>query len=88
MRNHWRATLRTFIAATISFLPLLPHIAAEFGWASIPWVATVLTVSAAITRILNTREATKWLETYASWILPDKPLPRFDTTPKDKESES
>ncbi|MFR9919942.1 hypothetical protein ACL1G5_10315 [Corynebacterium striatum] len=85
MRHPWRATLRTFIASVLGFLPVLPHIAEQFGWTAIPWVAAVLTVSTGITRILSTPAAQTWLEKYASWLLPEAPLPPFDATALKKD---
>lgn len=88
VRNPWRAALRTFVAAAVGLVPLLPTIANEFGWSSIPWVASVIAISTAITRILATQAATDWLEKYANWLLPEQPLPPFDDTKlRKKESQ-
>lgn len=87
VRHPWRATLRTLIASIVGLLPVLPHIAHEFGWESIPWIATTLTVASAITRILATPQANDWLEKYASWLLPESTLPPFDATNIKKEKE-
>lgn len=64
-----RAVLRTTAAAIVGFLPILPVIANEFGLVeSLPWVASVLAVSAAITRILATEQVENWLNKYAPWL--------------------
>lgn len=64
-----RAMLRTIVAAIVGFLPILPTIAKEFGLVeSLPWMATVLAISAAITRIMATEAAETWLNKYAPWL--------------------
>lgn len=88
MRYPWRATLRTSIAAAVGLLPILPVIADAFGWMGIPWVASVVAISAGITRVLATPAANKWLEKYADWLLPTAPLPRYELKNQDKELES
>lgn len=64
-----RATIRTTLAAIVGFLPILPTVAKEFGLVeALPWMAGVLAMSAAVTRILATPQAEKWLETYFPWL--------------------
>lgn len=79
-----RATLRTFVAALIGILPILPTIAHELGIESIPWVAGTLAATAAITRILATPGAEKFLQTYAPWLAAD-PIRGRHRQPEEKE---
>lgn len=69
----WRATARTTIAATVGILPLLPVIAHELGIETIPWVATTLAVTAAVTRVLANASVVAWLDKYLPVLSPAPP---------------
>lgn len=69
-KHPWRATARTVIAALVpivALLPLLPDIAREAGIAQVGWVAGILAVAAAITRVLAMPAVNEWLHRH----LPD-----------------
>lgn len=76
----WRATARTTIAATVGILPLLPVIAHELGIETIPWVASTLAVTAAVTRVLANASVVAWLDKYLPALSPEPPT---DTTSTD-----
>lgn len=69
----WRAVARTTIAATVGILPLLPVVAHELGIETIPWVATTLAVTAAVTRILANASVVAWLDKYFPALSPAPP---------------
>lgn len=80
----WRATARTTIAATVGILPLLPVIAHELGIETIPWVATTLAVTAAVTRVLANASVVAWLDKYLPILSPappEKPTTSTDNHP-------
>ena len=52
VRYPWRATLRTVIVVAIALLPVLPDIASSAGISTVPAVACVLTVAAAVQRVV------------------------------------
>lgn len=79
----WRAVARTTIAATVGILPLLPVVAHELGIETIPWVATTLAVTAAVTRVLANASVVAWLDKYFPVLSPAPPeKPATDTHPK------
>lgn len=57
----WRATLRTVLVAALAILPLLPDIAKSADIHTVPAVVSVLTVAAAIQRIITTPVVDHWL---------------------------
>ena len=63
-RHPWRATARTTFAAVIAILPALPEIANTLGISTIPVVASVLSVTALVTRVLAIPEVDFWLDRY------------------------
>ncbi|MDK4252608.1 hypothetical protein NLL32_00715 [Corynebacterium propinquum] len=78
-----RASIRTFAAAVIGLLPLLPIIADAYGLTAIPWVAAVLVVTTGTTRLLATPAIAGWIETHLPWLSaepPQAPKHRKDTT--------
>ncbi len=68
VRHPWRATVRTVLAAALGILPLLPIIAGTAGIAAIPWVAGVLAIAGAVTRVLAVPGVEAWLRKYFSWL--------------------
>lgn len=77
-RHPWRATLRTTLAASWGLIPLLPYIATSARVDTVPAVASVLTITAAVTRIAADPRVEAWIHRYLS------PL-AAEPTPKDKE---
>lgn len=70
-RHPWRATARTTIAALIALLPVLPEIANELHISTLPTVASVLAITALVTRVLAIPEVDKWLDRYAPALSAD-----------------
>lgn len=64
----WRATVRTIFAAVIGIIPLLPLVAGAAGMSAIPWVAGVLALAGAVTRVLAVPGVEAWLRKYFSWL--------------------
>jgi hypothetical protein len=60
-RHPWRATVRTALAATVAFLPLVPTIVHELGAESLPWAAAIVAAAAAITRVMAIPGVNDWL---------------------------
>ncbi|MCW6008514.1 hypothetical protein K1W54_28815 [Micromonospora sp. CPCC 205371] len=67
-RHPWRATARTVFAAVVGAISLVPTIAVTAGVDTVPAVAQVVTVSAAVTRVLAIPAVDQWLRTYAPWL--------------------
>lgn len=67
----WRRVLRTLVAALVGLLPVLPAIADSLDVETVPVVATVLAVSAAVTRLLALPEVESWLRQFAPWFAAD-----------------
>jgi len=63
-RHPWRATARTTFAAAVAILPALPEIANVLGISTVPVVASALSVTALVTRILAIPEVDFWLDRY------------------------
>jgi hypothetical protein len=61
VRHPWRATVRTAIAAITSAALLVPLVAHELGGESVPWVAAIIGVAAAITRVMAIPAVNEWL---------------------------
>lgn len=68
VRHPWRATVRTVLAAAVGLVPLLPIIAQTAGIAAVPWIAGVLVVAGAVTRVLAVPGVEAWLRKYISPI--------------------
>lgn len=71
VRRPWRTTVRTVIAAGVGLMPLLPDIARELDVATIPVVASTLTIVAALTRIFAIPEVDAWMDRYFPWLSAD-----------------
>lgn len=66
-RNPWAAVRRTLaagVAALVVLAPVAPDIARALGVEGIAWVAGVLTVLAAVTRVLAIPQVEKWLRAH------------------------
>lgn len=62
----WRATARATLTAAVALLPLLPEIARAAGVDTIPAIASVLAVVAAIQRVITLPAVNAWLTTYTN----------------------
>lgn len=71
VRRPWRTTARTVIAAAVALVPLLPEISRVAGIDTIPVVASVLTVIAALTRIFAIPEVDAWMDKYFPYLSAD-----------------
>lgn len=63
-----RAVIRTVLAATVALLPILPTLVEKLGVGTVPWVAGILAVAGAITRILAMPDVENWLHEYVPWL--------------------
>lgn len=70
----WRATLRTIFAAIVglasAWLVIVEAIGLDPG---VPWVATSIAVTGAVTRVLALPAVIGWLETFVPWLAPGAP---------------
>jgi hypothetical protein len=67
-RHPWRATVRTTFAAVVGGISLVPTIAATAGVDTVPAVAQVVAVSAAVTRVLALPGVDAWLRQFVPWL--------------------
>lgn len=63
-RHPWRATARTVIAALIALLPALPEIASTLEISTVPIIASILAITALVTRVLAIPEVDKWVDRF------------------------
>ncbi len=73
MRHPWRSTLRTAVAVSIGLLSLVPAVAAVSHLGAVPGVGLVLTVSAAVTRVLALPAVEDFLHEWAPWLAAQPP---------------
>lgn len=71
IRRPWRATARTVAAAAVALMPALPSIAEAAGIETVPFVASILTTTALITRILAIPEVDDWMDQYLPGLSAD-----------------
>ena len=73
VRRPWRATLRTAFAALVALAAMAPVLvdAAGLDPARLPWLAGVLAVCAAVTRVLALPGVEAWLRRFAPWLSAD-----------------
>lgn len=71
VRRPWRTTVRTVMAAAGGLLPLLPEISRAAGIDTIPVVVSILTVTAALTRIFAIPEVDAWMDRYFPYLSAD-----------------
>lgn len=57
----WRSTARAVIIAGLALIPLLPEIAHAANIQTVPTVAAVLTITAAIQRVITLPTVDRWL---------------------------
>lgn len=68
VRRPWRATFRTALAALWGLIPLWPAIVSTSGLStSLPWVATSIAVTAAVTRVTA-------MPTFEAWLCQNLPF--------------
>lgn len=68
VRHPWRTTLRTVLVAVLALLPVLPDLADAADVDHLPVVASILTVTAAITRIMAHPAVNRWLLIFVPWL--------------------
>lgn len=70
VRRPWRATLRTAVAGIIGFAALLPLLVETSGLDPevYPWLAGVLAVAAAVTRIMAMPQVEEFLQKHLSFL--------------------
>ena len=74
VRRPWQAVLRTIAAETIALAPLAPALVDAIGLPRTTGVGLViLTVSAAITRVLAVPGVDEWLMARLPWLAADPP---------------
>lgn len=64
----WRSVTRTIVQALLGLAVILPVIVTELGVETIPWVAAVVTVSGAVTRIMTHPAVETWLARYLPFL--------------------
>lgn len=84
-RHPWRATARTTIAALWGLIPVLPYIATSARIETVPAIASVLAVTAAVTRVASDPRIEAYIETYIPWLAAD-PLPKEDNDESGNEA--
>ncbi|WP_207921298.1 hypothetical protein [Micromonospora sp. KC721] len=67
-RHPWRATVRTTFAAVVALLSLLPVVAVTAGIDTVPAVAQIIGVAAAVTRILALPSVDNFLKQFLPWL--------------------
>lgn len=67
----WRATVRTLFASIVGLSASWFLIIGALGLdTAIPWVATSITVTGAITRVMALPAVIEWLEKFLPWLAP------------------
>lgn len=64
VRRPWRSTVRAVVVAVVALLPLLPDIAEALGIETVPVVASILAIVAAVQRVLALPAVDHWLSRY------------------------
>lgn len=64
----WRATIRTVFAVVVAVLTLIPVVVATAGIGTVPAVAQVVAVTAAVTRILALPQVETFVSTFLPWL--------------------
>ncbi len=77
VRRPWRATLRTAFAALVALAAMAPVLvdAAGLDPSRLPWLAGVLAVCAAVTRVLALPGVEAWLRRFVPWLAADADPP-------------
>lgn len=66
----WRRTIRTVFQALVGLAVMAPLLVAQTGLDpdQLPWLAGVLAVAAAITRIMAIPQVEAWLQQFLPWL--------------------
>ncbi|MET8352637.1 hypothetical protein [Micromonospora sp. NPDC005206] len=80
-RHPWRATARTIFAGTVAGLSLLPTIAVAGGIDTVPAVAQVVGVAAAITRVLALPGVESFMERFLPFLAAAPAAEELPATP-------
>ena len=64
----WRTVARSVFQGLVAFAALLPLILSVAGVPAVGWVAAVVTVAGAITRVMATPAVETFLETYVPFL--------------------
>lgn len=72
-RHPWRASLRTAVAATIAAMAVIPQVVEAAGVETVGWVAALVAVCTAVTRVMALPAVDAWLRQYLPWLAPDPP---------------
>ena len=67
-QHPWRATVRTAVAGVVALLTVVPFIVVSGHFETVPGVAQLLVVSAAVTRVLAIPAVNAWLTEYLPWL--------------------
>ena len=71
IEHPWRATVRTLFASIVGLSASWLLIIGALGLdTAIPWVATSITVTGAITRVMALPAVIDWLEKFLPWLAP------------------
>lgn len=80
VQRPWRATVRTVFQALVSLALLAPLIAEAVEQATghdldgVPFVVSVLALSAVVTRVMAIPQVEAWIEAYLPFLAADKPV--------------
>ncbi|GAA1012166.1 hypothetical protein GCM10009551_097900 [Nocardiopsis tropica] len=71
----WAATLRSVLITALALVPALPEIARAAGIETVPFVASILAISGALTRVLAVPAVATQLERLGRRTPPTDPAP-------------
>lgn len=73
VKRPWRATTRTVFAALVALATMAPVLVDATGLdaASLPWLAGVLAVCGAVTRVMALPQVEDFLRRFAPWLAAD-----------------
>lgn len=79
VQRPWRATVRTIVQALIGLAVLVPVLVQALGLEhAAPWIAGVLAVSSAVTRVMALPAVEEWLRRFVPWLAADTEPPPVD----------
>lgn len=68
VKHPWRASARTVVQGIVAFAALLPLILSASGVPVVGWVAAVVAVAGAITRVMALPQVEDFLERYLPFL--------------------
>lgn len=71
----WQAVTRTIFEVAVGFIPVWVAVVAILGIESVPWVASSLVLTGAVTRIMAEPVVNEFLTRWVPWLAP---APRKD----------